>query len=306
MSDASRLQLLFQLHQLLAHPPAKSAKVLARRLGIGERRAYRLIEELEKIGLVILKEGTTYRLQETEAGLLSQTFNAEEAALLHELVSRLPDRDLFGSSQRDALLAKLAPIASGVAAMGLLADRARLVHNMRRLQTAIDEGFQVQLFDYQSAHSASTRDRTLEPLALLPDLELLIGFEVAAGRVKGFKLGRIGSVGLTSARFIRTDRHAYNPPDVFGFLQGDSVWQAELRLHQRSWLQFQQQFPVAARQATPQDTSWHLALTIYDIRPLAMFIFSYLDDLEVLGDAAFLRELKHHWQHKADQLASSW
>ncbi len=304
MGNASRLKLFSDLYQLLIQPPPKKVKYLSKRLGIGERRVYRLLEELGDIGLQVTKYGTTYRIDQPAGGLLVQTITSQEASLLYELVRQLPDTDLFGSAHRDALLEKLAPIASGAAALGLLADRARYVYNTRRLQAAIDNCLRVELLNYQSASSGITRDRTLEPLELLSDLGLLIGYETDARQVKGFKLARIGDVRITGTHFTRHEQHTYQPPDAFGFLRGEHVWQAELLLQQRAWLQFEQQFPVAARLAEPHENSWQLVLQVYDIRPLASFVFTYLDDLKVEGDADFLKALDRFWQDKSLQLQS--
>lgn len=213
--DKFQQQLLLLL--LLVANRTRSVNEIAERMGVTPRTVYYYLRSFQ---------GPEFGLEKRAAGLYTIRRDAPWVARLCGLVRFTDDelltlRHLLATAGRDdpasrALLHRVERFYD----MGALGDdpvTMREAHKAESLRTAISERRTAVLRQYRSGHTATVRDRLVEPYRLINGNRDLRALEVATRECKTFRLSRMEEVTVYDSPWIYPDLHRDFYNDIFGY-----------------------------------------------------------------------------------------
>ncbi len=196
----------------------RSLKDLSETFDISERTAYRYIETLRNAGFVIDKKeayGTWYYYIDTESSPYRDIsellhFSREEAYILSRAIHSIDNENEI----KNNLIKKLYSLYDfdRVAVPVVKKENSVIVN---QLMQGINHKQQVQLINYQSAHSKEIGNRIIEPMGFTTNFVSVWGFDTADHQNKLFKTARIGSAEITNFKWQHEHAHRMGYVDVF-------------------------------------------------------------------------------------------
>ncbi len=247
----------FQIVAALNAGDRPTAGELAQRFGVSERTIFRDLDNLEQMGIPIVRHGGRYTLLETYR-LKPVQFTADEVLALTvalDFARRRSNWDKAALSARDKLLGVLPPshreLAAGLDATMVIdplpGHSAPAQPEVERvLQRALQGAHPVRL-SYQKLAAAAPEERVVEPygFAYRGTSLYLIGFCRLRQAIRTFRVNRIQSAVVLTERFavpVTFDLEAYLA-EMWGIEDGPLMY-VRVRF-----------FPEVARLAL--ETVWH-------------------------------------------------
>ena len=190
------------------------------------------------------------------------------------------------------------PDSLETAGLATALHHAHVSHLIETISRAIEEGRQIRLVSYASAHSQTIEDRVVEPVCFTEQYRSLSAFEPASTSNKYFNIERMGDVEILDHNIQFKDQHRYFKPDVFGFQSQEPDKVVEMELSLRGMLLLREQYPASAARITPIESKaergpvYRFNAKVQDFRAPAAFALRLPHDVRVLGSKNFLAYLE--------------
>lgn len=290
MHNQHKLLRLLRLISLLKAKPPRSIRQLATILGCTERTAYRYLSLLDAAGFHVEKtDSGRFYLFSDDGDSVPVNFSPDEVNLIRGLLLTV-GRD---HQLKDSILRKLYFHSEAeINAAHLL--KAHLGKMVETILAAIQSRRQLLIRNYQSIHTNKVSDRIVEPVRFTDDYRNLAAYEIETGKNKFFNIERIASVELRKTPFRHAEKHRFKIPDVFGFQQTAAPFDVELLLPLRAAVLLREEFPMTASclHPVPAKNSYRFKAVVYDFKPVIRFVLGFLEEIEIVGGAAFKQALQ--------------
>lgn len=297
MSNQQRILRVLKLVRYLRGEPAKSIKQIAHHLKTSERTVYRYFEMLKDLGFELHRDPTNNRFKIVGSHQDLLPFTPQENQFMAQVIRSAAMNHPLAESVLSKLEVEDPQQAKGAGLNGSL-HLGHLGHLIEVISTAIEEGRQIRLVSYASAHSQTIDDRVVEPVCFTEQYRSLSAFEPASMSNKYFNIERMGDVEILDQRIQHRDLHRYFKPDVFGFQGEEPTKGVEMELSLRGMLLLREQYPASAAQLSPIATesqggpTYRFNARVQDYRAPAAFALRLPEEVRVLGSKEFLAYLK--------------
>ena len=265
---------------------------LAEKADMHPRAVYRALENFRNSGLIVVKEGSRYRLDPASPFFTDISgeihFSRDEVLTMAQVLGSVSDN----SPQVRHLREKLSRLyGDDVLARHAIDDQ--YARNFRTLFRAVSEERLCVLRGYSSHSSGQTRDRIVEPYAFLAENNEVRCYEPESGMNKTFKVSRAESVEMLDLRWSYRDKHEEFFTDLFHF-SGRERTRVRLCLGSLAASLLCEEFPFAEKQLQKlPDGKFLLDTRVCSFKGIGRFVVGLLDDIEIVGSpkfAAYLRE----------------
>jgi predicted DNA-binding transcriptional regulator YafY len=297
MSNQHRILRVLKLVRYLRGEPAKGIQQLAHHLKTSERTVYRYLEMLKDLGFELHRDPTNNRFKIIGGHQDLLPFTPQENQFMAQVIRSAA----INHPLADSVLSKLelghGALGQGAGLNGSL-HLGHLGHLIEVISKAIEEGRQIRLVSYASAHSQTIEDRVVEPVCFTEQYRSLSAFEPASKSNKYFNIERMGDVEILDNNIQFKDQHRYFKPDVFGFQSQEPDKGVEMELSLRGMLLLREQYPASAARITPIETKtergpvYRFNAKVQDFRAPAAFALRLPHDVRVLGSKNFLAYLE--------------
>jgi len=289
MYNQNRIYRVFQLIAYLRAKPAKTTKQLMQFLNTSERTVYRYIEMLRDLGFVVDKDFSG-RLSIT-AGPHSDfvPFTPQESAFLEKLILGAGRKHLLAES----LLKKIRTSGEMHAGADILLS-SKLSALIEQIALAIQEGKQLYIENYISAHSQQMSDRVVEPVCFTDNYRSLSAYEIKTGENKYFNVERMGGVRIINRKMKHTDKHLFYKPDIFGFQGKNPDKSIAFEMSLRAATLLKEEFPMSAVHISRDDKKgvFRFAASVQSFKAPARFVKGLNNEVQVTGSPEFVAYLK--------------
>lgn len=290
--DQPKIERVLRLMKMMTSGNRYTVEELAERLDTSYRSIYRYIDTFKEVGFVVHKEeGGVYRLGKESSYFkdISQLihFTDEEAHIVNQLIGALDDTNLLKQNLRR----KLSSIYNCTSLANSIV-KGKNAENVNRLIEAIDEHRQVVLHGYASSHTASRRDRLVEPVAFTTNYVQIWCYDTSDGKTKLFNTARIGSVELLEQEWQHQAEHRCGEIDAFRNM-GFEQMRVQLRLGVMSHNLLIEEYPLAERDLTQIDERhWLLDTLVCNYAGIGRFVMGLAEDIEVVDSPEFIDYLR--------------
>lgn len=264
---------------------------MADRLGITRRNLYYYLEYLRDSGFILIKKGTTYRLDRHSPFFKklheSIAFSDDEATYLYQLLENAQKKDYLAQS----IKAKLERYFN-LESLTNVGQRKRAEQNAAMLKEAMRQRKIACLKSYSSPHSKTVSDRLVEPFLFLNgDMDVRC-YEINSHSNKTFKPSRAECVEITEVEWLNEAQHKKIYTDVFRF-SGEERHRVRMLLGRLSYNLLLEEFPLSEPfiSETEDKTRWLFDTEVVSFLGVGRFVLGLFDDIEVLGDESFLAYL---------------
>lgn len=290
MHNQHKLLRLLRLISLLKAKPPRSIQQISAILGCTERTAYRYLSLLDAAGFHIEKsDNGRFYLHSDDGNPAPVNFSPEEVGLMRDLLLTVGRNHQL----KDSILRKLYIHSEAEIHAGQLL-KAHLGKMLETILAAIQSRRQLMIRNYQSIHTNKVSDRIVEPIRFTDDYRNLAAYEIETGKNKFFNIERIASAELRKTPFRHAEKHRYKVPDVFGFQQTAAPFDVELLLPLRAAVLLREEYPMTASCLHPVQgkTIYRFKAVVYDFKPAIRFVLGFLEEIEIVGGAAFKEALQ--------------
>lgn len=249
---------------------------------ITPRTFYRYIDTFRSVGFVVSKlPNKAYRVEKMSPFYKQISdlvcFTREEAYILGQAIESIGGNNLL----RQNLQKKLASICDVKMVADIVID-PKQKDNVHNLVSAIDNGRQVCLVNYNSAHSNSITDRLVEPFAFTTNFEQAWCYEIASRSVKLFMVSRIGTVELTDTEWMYEKYHKRGYIDIFRF-SGQTKHRVKIVMSVRAANLLMEEYPLSRQYLKlVKDSRRVLETDVCSYEGITRFILGLYEDIEIL------------------------
>ena len=199
MDDQAKIERLLEVSRLLTSPFGQSIEQIAEKLEISTRTAYRYIESFKRAGFLIESINGYFKFIENKKTDFSFAdlihISQEEFELINDVINYFDDEQ--GNPELFKKLKYL--FNNNISSYKIINKRKSGV--ITEIRSAIEEKAQIILSKYRSSSSLNTRDRLVEPIRIVEELNYAWCFEISSLTNKLFKIQRIRKVIKTSNSF---------------------------------------------------------------------------------------------------------
>ncbi len=265
---------------------------LAQKLGITRRNLYYYLDYLKESGFILIKTGTTYRLDRRSPFFKklheSIAFSNDEATYLYRLLEHAQKKDY----QAQSIKAKLERYFN-LEVLTDVGQRKRAEQNAAMLKEAMMQRKIACLKGYSSPHSKTVSDRLVEPFLFLNgDMDVRC-YEINSHTNKTFKPSRAASVEITDVEWLNEAKHRKIYTDIFMF-SGEERHHVKMYIGRLSHNLLLEEHPLSESFITETDDKerWLLETDVVSFLGIGRFVLGLYDDIEVLGSEEFKAYLK--------------
>lgn len=265
---------------------------LAQKLGITRRNLYYYLDYLKESGFVLIKTGTTYRLDRHSPFFKklheSIAFSNDEATYLYRLLEHAQKKDY----QAQSIKAKLERYFN-LEVLTDVGQRKRAEQNAAMLKEAMMQRKIACLKGYSSPHSKTVSDRLVEPFLFLNgDMDVRC-YEINSHTNKTFKPSRAASVEITDVEWLNEAEHRKIYTDIFMF-SGEERHHVKMYIGRLSHNLLLEEHPLSESFITETDDKerWLFETDVVSFLGIGRFVLGLYDDIEVLGSEEFKAYLK--------------
>lgn len=291
--DQPKIERLLRLMKLLTANTTYTVDELAERLDMSRRTIYRYIDTFREAGFVIKKTGDCIRLDKASPHFkeISQLvhFTEEEAVILKRAIESVDDTNVL----KQNLKRKLYSVYDNktLANTVVKGPLAGVVHT---LIEAMEQGRQVVLKGYRSAHGSRVSDRRVEPFSFTTNYVQVWCYEPESDSCKSFKTARIGSVELLDTPWQHAAKHREGFTDLFR-MNGEKRLPVKLELGLRAYNLLLEEYPLAERDLKALGGDhWLLDTQVADYAGVGRFVVGLLDDIRILDTPELTAYLKRY------------
>lgn len=243
---------------------------LMEKLGISESTFKRYIDNLRTLGFEVRLDKKRYYRLDRACSYLQSIKNAallsdEQKQLLES--TRLTD---YTEEQKKDIIEKLGHSLESdpIIYSFITYDQLELIKKLREAKFSEK---QVVFKNYSSSHSATVKDRLLEPFEFCPNFKYMWCFDIDSKVTKRFKISRIEEVEILDQEWKYKRKHKSKPTDIFGLSSEKSLEvQFEMNLLAKNLLI--EETSVSPSLIHKQENStYHLTTTINDSKGFVRF-----------------------------------
>lgn len=265
---------------------------LAQKLGVTRRNLYYYLDYLKESGFILIKTGTTYRLDRHSPFFKklheSIAFSNDEATYLYRLLEHAQKKDY----QAQSIKAKLERYFN-LEVLTDVGQRKRAEQNAAMLKEAMMQRKIACLKSYSSSHSKTVSDRLVEPFLFLNgDMDVRC-YEINSHTNKTFKPSRAASVEITDVEWLNEAEHRKIYTDIFMF-SGEERHHVKMYIGRLSHNLLLEEHPLSESFITETDDKerWLFETDVVSFLGIGRFVLGLYDDIEVLGSEEFKAYLK--------------
>jgi len=291
--DQPTIERLLRIMKMLTANNMYTIEDMANRLNVSPRTVYRYIESFREAGFVIKRRGNYMQLDKSSPYFrdISELvhFTDEEAYVLKSAIESIDENNLWKQNLKKKLYT--------VYDYKILADtitHGKDAKNVTQLIEAIENGKQVVLQNYSSAHGSTIRDRKVEPFAFTTNYVQVWCYDLEEQTSKLFKTSRISAIKVLNDEWQFPDQHQQGNIDIFR-ISSDDLHPIVLQLNLRAASLLKEEYPLSVKNLEKiSDNKWILSTNVCSFEGVGRFITGLWEDIEVIES----EELKEYLQNR--------
>jgi proteasome accessory factor C len=283
MGNLATAERILRLIDYLQKSP-KTMEQITEHLGVKKRAIYEylnLIDELKyKVKTPKTVGGKKYSISR-DKGMTPLT--EQESAFLRNVLG--PYNEVLAQN----ILSKIFENAEN-GALTWYGKKKKIGEIGSKLESAIENKFQVKLINYGSVHTNSIRDRIVEPHQITQNYDALISFELESMENRTFKLSRMENVEILETKFQYETLHKSDKRDIFGF-SGHLDKEIVIEMKFRAYDLLKTQFPLSENctkeKESKKERIYILKTMVTDFTVPTRFVLGLPGEVRVKGSQEF-------------------
>jgi len=281
--EQPRVERVLRLMRLMSGNAYFTVEELAAKLDTSYRSIYRYIDTFKEVGFAVEKiHGNVYRLVKMPSPFKDISklvyFSDEEAKILCNLIENLDSTHTL----KAALYKKLAAIYDLTSINEFKGSKSNAAC-IQALGNAMEEGKQVVLKNYASAHSGNVRDRVVEPFGFTNNHIDVWAYDVENKDCRIFKIPRIEWVDILSTDWQHESEHHRKKIDDFRMAYDGSGVKVRLELSLRAKNLLVEEFPLAESSLKQKDGKWYYEGIVGPMEGVGRFCIGLAGDVKVVS-----------------------
>ena len=245
------------------------------------RSIYRYIDTFRSAGFVVEKiQGSTYRIVKMPSSFKNFDklvyFTEEEAAVINSLIENLEETNSFKTTLRK----KLSAIYDRTDILNATPKHPTAI-KLFALNDAMHKKKRVVLKSYESAHSGTVLDRTVEPYRYTEGCMAIWAYDVENKDCRIFKVSRIGKVQITDIDWQNESEHRDGFVDAFR-MAGTERYHVRLELSLRAKNLLAEEFPLAVKDIRMENDKWIYEGDVTHMAGIGRFVIGLIRDIRIL------------------------
>lgn len=279
--EQPKIEKIFNLIRMMSGKKTFTVGELAEKMDTSYRSIYRYIDTFRSAGFVVEKiQGSTYRIVKMPSSFKNFDklvyFTEEEAAVINSLIENLEETNSFKTTLRK----KLSAIYDRTDILNATPKHPTAI-KLFALNDAMHKKKRVVLKSYESAHSGTVLDRTVEPYRYTEVCMAIWAYDVENKDCRIFKVSRIGKVQITDIDWQNESEHRDGFVDAFR-MAGTERYHVRLELSLRAKNLLAEEFPLAVKDIRMENDKWIYEGDVTHMAGIGRFVIGLIRDIRIL------------------------
>ena len=279
--EQPKIEKIFNLIRMMSGKKTFTVGELAEKMATSYRSIYRYIDTFRSAGFVVEKiQGSTYRIVKMPSSFKNFDklvyFTEEEAAVINSLIENLEETNSFKTTLRK----KLSAIYDRTDILNATPKHPTAI-KLFALNDAMHKKKRVVLKSYESAHSGTVLDRTVEPYRYTEGCMAIWAYDVENKDCRIFKVSRIGKVQITDIDWQNESEHRDGFVDAFR-MAGTERYRVRLELSLRAKNLLTEEFPLAVKDIRMENDKWIYEGDVTHMAGIGRFVIGLIRDIRIL------------------------
>ena len=279
--EQPKIEKIFNLIRMMSGKKTFTVGELAEKMATSYRSIYRYIDTFRSAGFVVEKiQGSTYRIVKMPSSFKNFDklvyFTEEEAAVINSLIENLEETNSFKTTLRK----KLSAIYDRTDILNATPKHPTAI-KLFALNDAMHKKKRVVLKSYESAHSGTVLDRTVEPYRYTEVCMAIWAYDVENKDCRIFKVSRIGKVQITDIDWQNESEHRDGFVDAFR-MAGTERYHVRLELSLRAKNLLAEEFPLAVKDIRMENDKWIYEGDVTHMAGIGRFVIGLIRDIRIL------------------------
>ena len=279
--EQPKIEKIFNLIRMMSGKKTFTVGELAEKMATSYRSIYRYIYTFRSAGFVVEKiQGSTYRIVKMPSSFKNFDklvyFTEEEAAVINSLIENLEETNSFKTTLRK----KLSAIYDRTDILNATPKHPTAI-KLFALNDAMHKKKRVVLKSYESAHSGTVLDRTVEPYRYTEGCMAIWAYDVENKDCRIFKVSRIGKVQITDIDWQNESEHRDGFVDAFR-MAGTERYHVRLELSLRAKNLLAEEFPLAVKDIRMENDKWIYEGDVTHMAGIGRFVIGLIRDIRIL------------------------
>ena len=279
--EQPKIEKIFNLIRMMSGKKTFTVGELAEKMDTSYRSIYRYIDTFRSAGFVVEKiQGSTYRIVKMPSSFKNFEklvyFTEEEAAVINSLIENLEETNSFKTTLRK----KLSAIYDRTDILNATPKHPTAI-KLFALNDAMHKKKRVVLKSYESAHSGTVLDRTVEPYRYTEGCMAIWAYDVENKDCRIFKVSRIGKVQITDIDWQNESEHRDGFVDAFR-MAGTERYRVRLELSLRAKNLLTEEFPLAVKDIRMENDKWIYEGDVTHMAGIGRFVIGLIRDIRIL------------------------
>ena len=279
--EQPKIEKIFNLIRMMSGKKTFTVGELAEKMATSYRSIYRYIDTFRSAGFVVEKiQGSTYRIVKMPSSFKNFDklvyFTEEEAAVINSLIENLEETNSFKTTLRK----KLSAIYDRTDILNATPKHPTAI-KLFALNDAMHKKKRVVLKSYESAHSGTVLDRTVEPYRYTEGCMAIWAYDVENKDCRIFKVSRIGKVQITDIDWQNESEHRDGFVDAFR-MAGTERYHVRLELSLRAKNLLAEEFPLAVKDIRMENDKWIYEGDVTHMAGIGRFVIELIRDIRIL------------------------
>ena len=278
--EQPKIEKIFNLIRMMSGKKTFTVGELAEKMATSYRSIYRYIDTFRSAGFVVVKiQGSTYRIVKMPSSFKNFDklvyFTEEEAAVINSLIENLEETNSFKTTLRK----KLSAIYDRTDILNATPKHPTAI-KLFALNDAMHKKKRVVLKSYESAHSGTVLDRTVEPYRYTEGCMAIWAYDVENKDCRIFKVSRIGKVQITDIDWQNESEHRDGFVDAFR-MAGTERYHVRLELSLRAKNLLAEEFPLAVKDIRMENDKWIYEGDVTHMAGIGRFVIGLIRDIRI-------------------------
>ena len=279
--EQPKIEKIFNLIRMMSGKKTFTVGELAEKMDTSYRSIYRYIDTFRSAGFVVEKiQGSTYRIVKMPSSFKNFDklvyFTEEEAAVINSLIENLEETNSFKTTLRK----KLSAIYDRTDILNATPKHPTAI-KLFALNDAMHKKKRVVLKSYESAHSGTVLDTTVEPYRYTEVCMAIWAYDVENKDCRIFKVSRIGKVQITDIDWQNESEHRDGFVDAFR-MAGTERYHVRLELSLRAKNLLAEEFPLAVKDIRMENDKWIYEGDVTHMAGIGRFVIGLIRDIRIL------------------------
>ena len=279
--EQPKIEKIFNLIRMMSGKKTFTVGELAEKMATSYLSIYRYIDTFRSAGFVVEKiQGSTYRIVKMPSSFKNFDklvyFTEEEAAVINSLIENLEETNSFKTTLRK----KLSAIYDRTDILNATPKHPTAI-KLFALNDAMHKKKRVVLKSYESAHSGTVLDRTVEPYRYTEGCMAIWAYDVENKDCRIFKVSRIGKVQITDIDWQNESEHRDGFVDAFR-MAGTERYHVRLELSLRAKNLLAEEFPLAVKDIRMENDKWIYEGDVTHMAGIGRFVIGLIRDIRIL------------------------